>query len=324
MKLLMNLNLVVLLIFSVIGSTLAQANVNYEMVVAQDGSGNYSKIQDAIDAAKAFPDKRITIHIKNGVYHEKVRVPEWNNLLSLIGEDPEQTIIIWEDYFDKIERGINSTFFTWTLLVEADDFYAENLTVINAAGEVGQAVALHVAGNRCVFINCRFLGNQDTVYLTGENSHHYFEACKITGTTDFIFGSATAFFSRCEIVSKANSYITAASTSKDKPFGFVFSQCKLTADENVELVYLGRPWRIYAKTVFLNCELGQHISTEGWHDWNKPEARTSAFYAEFKNTGDGAITCSRVNWSHQLTDEEAKNYTPENVLGEWVKEFLGK
>ena len=302
----------------------AQTDIDYEIVVAQDSSGDFVKIQDAVDAAKAFPDKRITIFVKNGVYHEKVRIPEWNNLLSLIGEDAEQTIIIWEDYFDKIDRGRNSTFFTWTLLVEADDFYAENLTVINAAGEVGQAVALHVEGNRCVFKNCRFLGNQDTVYLTGENGHHYFSGCKITGTTDFIFGSSTVFFSQCEIVSKANSYITAASTSKNKSFGFVFSECKLTADENVELVYLGRPWRMYAKTVFLNCELGKHIATEGWHDWNKPEAQITSFYAEFKNTGVGAITCSRVKWSHQLSDEEAKNYTPENVLGEWVTAFLEK
>lgn len=313
-----------LFVFGFVFTSLAQPNVNYEIVVAQDSSGDFIKIQDAVDAAKAFPDKRITIFVKNGVYHEKVRIPEWNSLLSLIGEDAEQTIIIWEDYFDKIDRGRNSTFFTWTLLVEADDFYAENLTVINAAGEVGQAVALHVEGNRCVFKNCRFLGNQDTVYLTGENSHHYFKGCKITGTTDFIFGSSTAFFSRCEIVSKANSYITAASTSKNKPFGFVFSECKLVADEDVELVYLGRPWRIYAKTVFLNCELGAHIATEGWHDWNKPEAHTTSFYAEYKNTGVGAITCSRVKWSHQLSDEEAKNYTPENVLGEWVTAFLEK
>lgn len=300
----------------------AQTGVQYEMVVAQDGSGDYSKIQDAIDAAKAFPDKRITIRIKNGVYQEKVRIPEWNNMISLIGEDAERTIIMWEDYFDKIDRGRNSTFFTWTLLVEGDDFYAENITVINSAGEVGQAVALHVEGNRCVFKNCRFLGNQDTIYLTGENSHHYFTNCTISGTTDFIFGSATAFFHQCELLSKANSYITAASTPKDKPFGFVFSECKLLSDEKVELVFLGRPWRIYAKTVFLNCELGRHIATEGWHDWNKPEARATAFYAEYKNTGEGAVTCNRVRWSRQLTDEEAKNYTAENVLGNWISDFL--
>ena len=302
--------------------TFAQNNVRFEIVVAQDGTGDFNKIQDAIDAAKAFPDSRITIRIKNGVYHEKITVPECNNLLSLIGEDASQTIIIWEDYFDKINRGRNSTFYTWTLRIDADDFYAENLTVINAAGEVGQAVALHVTGDRCVFKNCNFLGNQDTVYLTGENSNHYFSGCKITGTTDFIFGSATAFFSQCEIVSKANSYITAASTPKGKAFGFVFSMCKLIAEEEVELAYLGRPWRIHAKTVFLNCELGKHIANEGWHDWNKPEAQTTTFYAEYKNTGVGSPICSRVSWSHQLTDEEAKQYLPENVLGNWVATYL--
>ncbi len=183
----------------------AQSDIQYKMVVARDGSGDFTKIQDAIDATKAFPDKRISIFIKNGIYHEKVRVPAWNNMLSLIGEDAEKTIVIWDDYFDKIGRGRNSTFFTYTFKVEADDFYAENLTIQNSAGNVGQAVALHVEGDRCVFKNCRILGNQDTVYLNGKKSNHFFTNCTIEGTTDFIFGSATAVFSSCKIISKSDS-----------------------------------------------------------------------------------------------------------------------
>jgi len=199
----------------------AQPDIQYKMVVDQDGSGDFTTIQSAIDAAKAFPDKRITIFIKNGIYKEKVRVSSWNNLLSLIGEDEEKTIITWDDYFDKIGRGRNSTFYTYTLLVEANDFTAENLTIENSAGEVGQAVALHVEGDRCVFKNCRLLGNQDTVFLDGEKSNHFFEGCTIEGTTDFIFGQATAVFYQCKIISKSNSFITAASTTHRKPFGFV-------------------------------------------------------------------------------------------------------
>lgn len=296
----------------------AQTGIQYKIVVAKDGSGDFTTIQAAIDATKAFPDKRITIFIKNGIYREKVWVPSWNNKLSLIGEDVEKTIITWDDYFDKINRGRNSTFFTWTLLVEADDFYAENLTIENSAGPVGQAVALHVEGNRCAFKNCRLLGNQDTVYLTGENSNQFFKNCTIEGTTDFIFGSATVVFQDCKIESKADSYITAASTTEGKPFGFVFIDCRFVAEYNVKKVYLGRPWRNYAKTVILKSYLGEHIRPEGWNNWNKPQAESTAFYAEYGNSGRGAKLQNRVDWSHALTQEKAKKYTAENILGDWV------
>jgi pectinesterase len=300
----------------------AQSGIQYEMVVAQDGSGNFTKIQDAIDATKSFPDKRITIFVKNGVYREKVRVPSWNTLLSLIGEDAEKTIIVWDDYFSKINRGRNSTFFTYTLFVEADDFYAENLTIENSAGPVGQAVALHVEGNRCVFKNCRILGNQDTAYLDGEFSNQLFVNCKIEGTTDFIFGSATIVFSNCDIISRRDSYVTAASTGEGKSFGFVFMNCNILADEGVENVYLGRPWRPFAKTVFMNCNLGKQIRPEGWKEWSNKGNETTTFYAEYKNTGEGANTENRVKWSHQLSDKEAKKYTVENILGSWALNYL--
>lgn len=312
--------LIPLLIFTVFNLN-AQTDIQYEMVVAKDGSGNFTKIQDAIDATKAFPEKRIAIFIKSGIYNEKIRVPSWNNLLSLIGEDAEKTIITWGDYFDKIARGRNSTFFTYTFKVEADDFYAENLTIENSAGQVGQAVALHVEGNRCVFKNCRLLGNQDTVYLNGEKSKHYFSACTIEGTTDFIFGSATAVFNSCTIFSKSDSYITAASTTQGKPFGFVFIHCKLLPKDGAKAVYLGRPWRNYAKTVFIGCEMGGHIVPEGWHNWDKTEAESTSFYAEFNSSGLGANIEKRVNWSHQLSEDEAKKYNLKEILGDWVLTF---
>ncbi|HPE74936.1 MAG TPA: pectinesterase family protein [Draconibacterium sp.] len=296
----------------------AQTDIQYKMVVAQDGTGDFTKIQEAVDATKAFPDKRITIFIKNGIYNEKICIPSWNNLLSLVGENAEKTIITWNDYFDKIGRGRNSTFFTYTFKVEADDFYAENLTIINSSGQVGQAVALHVEGDRCVFRNCHIVGNQDTLYSNGEKSKHFFTGCTIEGTTDFIFGSATAVFSSCKIISKSDSYITAASTTQNKPFGFVFINCKLLSESGAKKVYLGRPWRIYAKTVFINCEIGSHILPEGWHNWDKTEAESTAFYAEYKNTGPGVNPEKRVKWSHQLSDEEAKKYSLENILGDWA------
>jgi pectinesterase len=298
----------------------AKADIKFKMVVAQDGSGDYTTIQDAIDATKAFPPERITIYIKNGIYHEKVLIPSWNNKLSLIGEDVDKTIITWDDYFHKIERGRNSTFFTYTMRVDADDFIAENLTVVNASGRKGQAVAIHVEGNRCKFNNCKFDGNQDTAYLDGENSNQLFTNCTISGTTDFIFGSATVVFDSCTVISKSDSYVTAASTTKGKDFGYVFMNCKLIASEGVSKAYLGRPWRKYAKTVFINCELGKHITPLGWKEWSNTENKKSVFYAEYNNTGEGANTSERVSWSVVLSQKEAKQYTKENILGSWIKQ----
>lgn len=292
--------------------------VNYDFVVAPDGSGNFTSIQKAIDACKAFPDTRVSIFVKNGTYKEKVLVPSCNTRLSIVGESVDKTILTFDDYFDKINRGRNSTFYTSTLKIEANDFILENMTVENSAGPVGQAVALHVEGDQCVFRNCRFLGFQDTVYAAGRFSRMLFTNCHIEGTTDFIFGEATVFFEKCTIHCKGDSYITAASSPAGNPFGFVFMNCKLTAADGVEKVYLGRPWRIYARAAFLNCEMGSFIKPEGWHNWDKPTAEKTSFFAEYKNTGPGASVIQRVTWSHQLTDVEAKAFTPENILGDWV------
>ena len=286
----------------------------YNVVVAQDGSGDYKTIQAAIDNSKSFPYQRVTIFVKNGIYKEKIKVHEWNTNISLIGESKENTIITYDDYFNKIGLGRNSTFFTYTMLVEADDFVAKNLTIENSSGEVGQAVALSIFSNKVAIINCRILGNQDTLYASGKGKQYY-KDCYIEGTTDFIFGSATAFFENCIIHSKKNSYITAASTPQGLAYGYVFKNCTLTADENTTEVYLGRPWRIYAKTVFLNCKMGSHIRPEGWHNWSKPEAEKTSFYAEFNSTGNGSKPGKRESWSHQLKKSKAKKYTIDNILG---------
>ncbi|MBN2813969.1 MAG: pectin esterase [Bacteroidales bacterium] len=286
----------------------------YDYTVATDGTGDFTSVQAAIDACKSFPDKRVRVFIKNGIYREKIKVPACNTHLSLIGESAEHTIITWDDFFDRVNRGRNSTFYTYTLIVEADDFRAENLTIENSAGRVGQAVALHVEGDRCVIINCRLLGNQDTLYTGGQNSRQYYKNCYIAGTTDFIFGAATALFDSCTIHSKSNSYITAASTIKGKLYGYVFTNCLLEADPGVDSVYLGRPWRDYARVVFLNCEMGAHIVPEGWANWDKTARHKTAYYAEYRNTGSGSHIGRRVTWSHQLTAGEAAIYSREKVL----------
>jgi pectinesterase len=286
----------------------------FNIVVDQNGNGDFKTIQEAINASRSYPSKRITIFIKNGTYYEKVKVHAWNTNISFIGESREKTIITYDDYFNKIGLGRNSTFYTYTVLVEGNDFFCKNLTIKNTSGPVGQAVALNVNANRAMFINCTFLGHQDTLYTSGEGTKNYFKDCYIEGTTDFIFGDATALFENCIINSKSDSYITAASTPKDTMYGYVFKNCKLTADENTSKVYLGRPWRPYAKTVFINCEMGKHILPEGWHNWTKPEAEITSFYAEYNCTGEGFQPKTRVAWSHQLKKSEAKKYTIENIL----------
>jgi pectinesterase len=298
-------------LFTLSAFSWAQVQYKSSYVVAPDGSGDFKTLYETIRACKVFPDERIVIHLKPGIYKEKIEVFSWNVKLSLIGENSLNTIVTFDDYSGK---GDINTASSYTFKVLGDDFYAENITFENTAGPVGQAVALFVEADRCVFKNCRFIGNQDTIYTGGEKSRQYFKDCYIEGTTDFIFGGATTVFEQCHIHSKKNSYVTAASTAEGKPYGYVFVKCKLTADSATTKVYLGRPWRNFAKTVFIDCELGTHILPEGWHNWRKPEAEKTTFYAEYNSFGPGAAPQKRVSWSHQLSKAEARSYTTDQIL----------
>jgi len=292
------------------------------IVVSKDNNGDFNNIQEAINSCKSFPDKRITIFIKKGIYNEKVEIHSWNTNIHLIGENKDSTIIVNSDYAGNRKNG---TFYTYTLKVNANDCIIENITIINAAGEVGQAVALHTEADRILIKNCNIVGNQDTLYAAGENCRQYYKNCYIEGTTDYIFGAATALFENCIIHSKKDSYITAASTPERIKYGFVFINCKLTADSGISKVYLGRPWRQYAKTVFINCYMGEFIAPEGWHNWNNPEAEKNTFYAEFKNYGPGANTNNRVKWAYQLSTKQIKEYSIEKIFsGEFTKTYKEK
>lgn len=314
MKYAIKLNLLFAIGWLLLSSPVLKAQDKSTYTVAADGTGDFASIQKAIDACKAFPDERVTIFVKNGTYREKLIVPSCNTKLSIIGESAEKTIITYDDYFNKVNRGRNSTFYTYTLYVQANDFRLENITVENSAGPVGQAVALHVEGDRCVFSRCRILGNQDTFYGAGKYSNQLFSDCYIEGTTDFIFGEATVFFENCRIHCKSDSYITAASTPDGKPFGFVFLKCQITADEQVQKVYLGRPWRNFARVAFLQCEMGSFIRPEGWQNWSKPESEKTTLFAEYGNMGLGSNTDRRVPWSHQLSAKEAKKYEKTSIF----------
>ncbi len=289
---------------------------NYDFVVAKDGSGNFKTIQEAVIACRDYADRQYSIFVRNGIYHEKLEISSWKTHISIIGENVDSTVITFNDYSGKVgtEGTKLNTFTSFTCKVSGNNITFENITFVNFAGRVGQAVALHVEGDRCVFRNCKLIGNQDTLFASGENSRQYYVNCSIEGTTDFIFGAATAVFDHCTIIGKSNSYITAASTLPSQRYGFVFLNCRLTSDTAGRRVYLGRPWRLHAYTAFVNCWMDDQIRPEGWHNWNKPEAEQTARYYEFQSSGPGANPSSRVLWSHQLTRAEADSLTTGNVL----------
>jgi pectinesterase len=318
--------LLTLILLLISGVTVIAQQQTYpsRLTVAQDGSGDYKTIQEAVNAMRDFSQVRVTIFIKKGVYHEKLIIPSWKTNIALIGESRDSTIITNDDYSGKPFPGGKDamgndkyrTFNSYTVLVQGNDFSAENLTIQNTAGRVGQAVALHAEGDRCVMLNCRLLGNQDTLYVGIDSSRQYYYNCFIEGTTDFIFGPATVVFQNCTIKSLANSYITAASTTPKQAFGLVFLNCTLIAD-TAKKVLLGRPWRPYAKTVFINTRIGDHIAAAGWDNWRNADNEKTAYYAEYNNTGPGANPSGRVAWSHQLTKKQAKRYTLDNIFGDW-------
>lgn len=286
-----------------------------DLVVAQDGSGDFFTLTEAIAAVPDF-NPAATIRLSEGVYREKIAIPQTKRNVRLYGVG--RAVVTWDDYASKkslLGRNVGTSGSS-TVYFGADGWTVENVTFENAAGRVGQAVAVQTLASNLRFIRCRFLGNQDTLYLYGkgnregqaptDNTWVRFEDCYIEGTTDFIFGAASALFTRCEIRSKSDSYITAASTWEGLPCGLTFVDCRLTADEGVTKCYLGRPWRNHAQTVFIRCELGAHIRPEGWHDWNKPEARETAFYGEYGSKGPGAVKHGRAAWSHRLTKQQAE------------------
>lgn len=314
----------------------------------------FSTIGEAIDALPVNADTPVTILIKPGIYHEKLELARPN--VTLLGEDAKNTIITYDDCATQLmpDGSKRGTFRSYTLFLNANDITLKNLTIQNASfprSKAAQALALYADGDRICLKDCRLESYQDTLFtgplppaplspggFTGPKEfaerivgRQLYQNCYICGDIDFIFGSAVAYFENCEIASvfseelspDANGntpvygYATAASTPEGYPYGYVFDHCSFTGTCPKGSVYLGRPWRNFAKTVLLNCHLGSHIRPEGFHDWNKKEAHDTIFYAEYQSTGDGASPDQRASFVRQLSDEEARSYTKENVLSGW-------
>ena len=316
------------LVLALAGTLAVNAANKYDnpdtIFVARDGTAEFRNIDDAIEVCRAFMEYHKVIFVKKGTYKEKLIVPSWLTNIEICGEDRDNTLITYDDHANVFIPGTDrkmGTFRTYTVRVDGNDITFRNITIENNAARLGQAVALHTQGDRLTFVNCRILGNQDTVYTGGINTRLYFKDCHIEGTTDFIFGPSTAWFENCTILSRTDSYITAASTPQNVEYGYVFNRCKIVAAEGVSKVYLGRPWRPYAHTLFMNCQLGKHILPVGWHNWSNTQNETTARYCEYDNHGEGAATKERAAWTRQLTKKEAAKVTLENVFrqnGGWI------
>lgn len=303
------------------------------LVVDKNGTGDFFTIKDALN--NALPGT--CLFIKNGTYKEKLIIDKPN--ISFVGEDALNTKITYDDgAFQIDETGSQiGTFKTASvhILKEAEGFSAKNITFENSAGRgdiVGQAVAVYADCDKAVFLDCRFLGRQDTLLtapmhedITREPdilNRQYFENCYIEGDVDFIFGGATAIFNKCEIYSlnrdmEINGYITAACTSKNLNYGYVFIDCKLVGDAGKDSVYLGRPWREYAKTVFINCFMDKHIKKQGFSVWNDTDRHKTCYYAQYNSNGEGYKKNDIAEWTHILDSEEASMYTIENIFNGW-------
>ncbi len=299
-------------LLAVAGSSSAQTN----FVVDLAGSNTFRSVQAAIMAVPVHATTNwSTIRIKPGVYRELIYVQRERGLIRLVGEDAAKTVLTYDLHANV--KGPDGqpigTFRTASTVIDADEFEAENLTFENSAGPVGQALAIRVDGDRVVFRNCRFLGWQDTVLLN--RGRQYLDNCYIAGHVDFIFGGATAWFESCQIHCLSNGYITAASTPAGQPYGFVFSNCKITGASPGIRTYLGRPWRPFASVIWLNTEMSEVVRAEGWHNWRDPAREKTVRYAEFGSTGPGANPKQRVPWASTPAESEAKSITPSKVLG---------
>lgn len=307
-------------------------------------------ITEALKEAQKYSGEEITVHLAPGHYYEKVEVNQ--PCITFKGQSPKTTIIEYDDYALKMHEDGRKygTFRSYTMFLDSHDCTLANLTVRNMCTthkKAGQALALYADGNHIAVINCYLESYQDTLFtgplppfpysiggFTGPkefseriNGYQYYKNCKISGDIDFIFGSATAYFDECDIIAKTDpeslndalkadrtaSYLTAASTAEGQEYGYVFNKCKLLSDLPEKTVYLGRPWRDFAKTVYIDCYMGAHIKDEGFHDWNKEKARDTILYAEYKSHGPGSLG-KRASFCKTLTDLEATNYTIDKVI----------
>lgn len=280
----------------------------YDLVVAKDGTGDFTKIQDAIHSVEDYRSEgRLRIFVKKGIYDEKVIVPTSKTNISLIGEDRNNTVISSHGSSDKYYE-------TSTLRVEGAGFECEDMTVVNDAKTGKPAVAVYVDADRTAFRNCCILGRHNTLFNGNEDSRQMFYGCYIEGDVDFIFGPATVWFEQCTIHALAEGCYTAASTPATHPVGYIFNKCRFSAEPSVKKQYLGRPWRKHAAVALKECALPACIAPEGWFNGGDPANETTVRYYEYKNSGEGAGVAKRVKWSKVMDATNAAHLTVKRVF----------
>lgn len=268
-----------------------------------NGGGDFRTIQACFDALPSKPTEWRAVQIMPGTYREKVTLDVYKDKVAILAYDSVR--IVWNDYAGKVVDGRElTTYDSYTMSLQADDLFLQGVTVENDAGRVGQAVALETRGDRIWIHDCKLIGNQDTFFTRGYVSRVFVVNCRIEGTTDFIFGPSIVYFDECLIHCKADSFITAASTTERNKYGYIFHMCSVTVAEGVTKVYLGRPWKSTARTVWIWCEFPAAIRPEGWRDWHDAARKGDVYYAEFGCIGEGADRSGRVGWSHAMTMEE--------------------
>jgi pectinesterase len=300
------------------------------IIVAADGTGDFKTVQEAIAAVPDNSPDRVVIHIKPGTYLGQIILPKTKSNVTFEGDPTGKSILSYSlNVSEPAPADVPKMFRGTGVVILGDDFQANNITFQNTSGDHGQALALRVDSDRAVLLDCCIIGWQDTLMVN--NGRDYFQDCYIAGRVDFIYGSATAWFQDCEIHSRNGGHVTAANTPQDHPYGFVFMNCKLTGDaipfnpattnpsstvkpKITPTADLGRPWRPYACVIYINCKMGSHIKPQGWNNWGKTSNEKTARYSEYKSTGTGAAPDQRTFWSHQLTDDQAKQITIQNVL----------
>jgi len=290
----------------------------FDIVIAKDGSGTFKTVQEAIMAVPDCRKATTRILLKRGTYKEKIVLPESKQNIVFVGDGPD-VVITYDDFAGKKNRFGEEmgTSGSAGLYIYGINIRFEHITFSNTSGPVGQAVAVRVAGDKIQFVDCRFLGFQDTLYTFGMQSRQYYRHCYIEGTIDFIFGPSTAVFDSCTIYGKTGGYFTAASTLEGTAFGYVFRYCKITGSAPAGSFMLGRPWRPFAKTVFLYCDMDNIVAATGWDHWDNVANERTAYYAEYHNTGEGSGPSQRVPWSRRLTDQEAEAYSLDHIFKDW-------
>ncbi|CAD6333156.1 unnamed protein product [Miscanthus lutarioriparius] len=290
-------------------------------------AGNFKSIQAAVESLPLINLARVVIRVNAGTYTEKVNISPMRAFVTVEGAGADKTVVQWGDTADTAGSGGRpmGTFGSATFAVNSMFFVAKNITFKNTApvprpGALGkQGVALRISADNAAFVGCNFLGAQDTLY--DHLGRHYYRDCYIEGSVDFIFGNALSLYEGCHVHAIARNYGALTAQNRQsllEDTGFSFVNCRVTGSG---ALYLGRAWGTFSRVVFAYTYMDNIIIPRGWYNWGDPTREMTVFYGQYKCTGPGANYAGRVQWSRELTDEEAKPFISLDFIDgfEWLR-----